>query len=321
MKLFKTIIVIVLFLGIIILIGASYVKFFLPDISIRDISIDITQERIERGRYLANHVMLCIDCHSTRDWTKYPGPIITGTEGMGGEIFDQKQGFPGIYYATNITPYELGKWSDGEIYRALTAGVGNRNNALFPVMPFHIYGNLDDEDIFSIIAYLRTIPEIKNDLPPANSDFPMNFIINTFPKEGNPQNIPPRDNLLRYGEYMTLATDCMECHTEVDKMGRPIMEIAYAGGRKFFLPNGDISISTNITPDAGTGIGDWDEDKFIKVFKTYDLGHYEPPEIMVDEFNTIMPWTAYAGLDTFDLKAIYYYLRSIKPIEKSLSIE
>jgi hypothetical protein len=187
-------------------------------------------------------------------------------------------------------------------------------------MPYHIYGKLNNEDIFSVIAYLRTIPEIKNDLPIADSDFPMNLIINTMPREGNPQNIPPKDDLLKYGEYMTLATDCMECHTEVDKMGKPIMEISYAGGRKFYLPNGELSISTNITPDSGTGIGEWDENKFIKVFKTYDLAYYSPPEIIGDDFNTIMPWTAYAGLDTFDFKAIYYYLRSIKPIEKSIPI-
>jgi len=320
MRLFKMIAIIVLFLCAVIVIGASYVKFFLPEIPVRTLSIDVTQDRIVRGNYLANHVMLCIDCHSSRDWTKYTGPIIPGTEGMGGEIFDQKQGFPGVYYATNITPYELDKWSDGEIYRALTSGVGIRNNALFPVMPYHIYGNLADEDIFSIIAYLRTIPSIKNDLPPAKSDFPMNFIINTMPREGKAQNVPSKDDMLEYGEYMTLATDCMECHTEADKMGKPIMEFAYAGGRKFFLPDGEISISTNITPDNGTGIGNWDENKFIRTFKTYDLERYEPPEMKTDESNTIMPWTAYAGLDTLDLKAIYHYLRSIKPIEKSLPI-
>jgi len=321
MKLLKILLLIVLFVCVFVLIGASYVKFFLPSIPVKNLNIDITQERVERGRYLANHVMLCIDCHSTRDWNKYTGPVEYGTEGMGGEIFDQKQGFPGKYYATNITPYELRDWSDGEIYRALTAGVGKRNNAIFPIMPFHIYGRMDEEDIFSVIAYLRTIPEIKNDLPHASSDFPMNFIINTMPRECTPQYIPPKNDLLKYGEYITLATNCMECHTEVDNMGKPIMEVAYAGGRKFFLPSGEISVSTNITPDSGTGIGEWDENKFIKVFKTYDLAYYDPPDIRGDESNTIMPWTAYAGLDTFDLKAIYHYLKSLKPIEKSLTIE
>jgi len=321
MKFFKILLLIVLFVCVFALIGASYVKFFLPSIPVKKLNIEVTPQRIERGNYLANHVMLCIDCHSTRDYDLYSGPIIPGTEGMGGEVFDQKQRFPGKYYATNITPYELKDWSDGEIYRALTAGVGKRNNALFPIMPFHIYGRMDDEDIFSVIAYLRTLPEIKNDLPNAASDFPMNYIINTMPKEGTPQNIPSKSDLIKYGEYMTLATNCMECHTEADDMGRPVMDLAYAGGRKFFLPNGELSIATNITPDPGTGIGDWDENKFIRVFKTYDLTSYIPPAMSQDDSNTIMPWTAYAGMDTFDLKAIYHYLRSVKPIEKSLPID
>lgn len=321
MKFLKIVVFIILFVCLFVLAGASYVKLFLPKVSILNLSVDITDEKVERGNYLANYVMLCIDCHSTRDYAKYSGPIVAGTEGAGGEIFDQKQGFPGKYYATNITPYELKNWSDGEIYRALTAGVGKRGNALFPIMPYHIYGRLDNEDIYSVIAYLRTLPEIKSDYPHASSDFPMNFIINTMPKQGTPQKCPPRDDLIKYGEYMTLATNCMECHTEADDMGQLMMDVAYAGGRKFYLPNGELSISTNITPDSGTGIGDWDERKFIRAFKTYDLTSYDPPDVTGDDFNTIMPWTAYAGLDTFDLKAIYYYLRSLEPIEKITSME
>lgn len=293
-------------------------KFYLPNIPVREMKIDITQERINRGRYLANHVMLCTDCHSRRDFSKYSGPIVPGTEGMGGDIFDQKQGFPGIYYSTNITPYELNNWSDGEIYRAITAGVGKRNNAIFPIMPYVLYGQLDEEDIMSVIAYLRTIPEIKSDLPPAKSDFPVNFIINTMPKEGISQKRPSKEDLSRYGEYITLASGCVECHTEADEKGRPRMELAYAGGRKFYLPNGELSISTNITPDPGTGIGEWSEEKFLRTFKTYDLTRYVPPQVNEDDFNTVMPWTAYAGLDTFDIKAMYHYLVSLNPIEKSI---
>lgn len=96
------------------------------------------------------------------------------------------------------------------------------------------------------------------------------------------------------------------------------MELAYAGGRKFYLPNGELSISTNITPDPGTGIGEWSEEKFLRTFKTYDLTRYVPPQVNEDDFNTVMPWTAYAGLDTFDIKAMYHYLVSLNPIEKSI---
>ena len=61
---------------------------------------------IARGEYLANHVTPCIDCHSKRDFTKLSGPVIPGTEGMGGEVFDNKleDDIPGVVYSRNITP-------------------------------------------------------------------------------------------------------------------------------------------------------------------------------------------------------------------------
>jgi len=95
---------------------------------------------------------------------------------MGGEVFDQKMGLPGKYITTNITPYYLADWSDGEIYRVITSGVGKRNNTIFPVMPYAAYGTLDNEDIFCVIAYLRSMPSIKNNIPPSKSDFPVNFL-------------------------------------------------------------------------------------------------------------------------------------------------
>ncbi|MBL0306430.1 MAG: hypothetical protein IPQ25_10445 [Chitinophagaceae bacterium] len=43
---------------------------------------------MNRGDYLANHVAACIHCHSKRDFSKYSGPVIPGTEGSGGDVFD-----------------------------------------------------------------------------------------------------------------------------------------------------------------------------------------------------------------------------------------
>lgn len=316
MKFFKIASFIFLVLFVIIILMVSYLKFYLPRIEIKELTVELTGDRIDRGKYLANHVMLCVDCHSTRDWNKYSGPMVPGTDGKGGEVFDQSLGLPGRYYVTNITPYELGDWSDGELFRAITAGVGKRNNAIFPVMPYHIYGNLDPEDIYDVMAYIRTLPEIKNDVPISESDFPVNLLINTFPHEGTPVKRPGKANNVEYGKYITNACGCIDCHTEADDMGNLISEFAYAGGRVFFFPNGDKVFSTNITPDAGTGIGSWDEEKFIRTFKTYDLSNYEPVSVGEGDFNTTMPWTMYAGLDTLDLKAMYSYLMSLKPIEK-----
>jgi hypothetical protein len=72
-----------------------------------------TPERIKHGEYLANHVTICIDCHSQRDYSIWSGPVVPGSFGQGGEAFTQDLGFPGKFYAKNLTPEHIGNWTDG----------------------------------------------------------------------------------------------------------------------------------------------------------------------------------------------------------------
>jgi cytochrome c553 len=321
MKKKKILIIVVGFFAVLvflILCSGIYLKYFLPNIKVKELKVEATKERIERGKYLANNVMVCVDCHSERDWSKYSGPIVPGTEGMGGEIFDQKMGLPGRYLSTNITPYSLTGWSDGEIYRALTSGVGKRNNTIFPIMPYSAYGTLDDEDIYSVIAYLRSIPSIKNNIPVSKSDFPVNFLINTMAKEGHSSKRPPQQDSVNYGKYITTAAGCLDCHTPV-KNGNLIMEKVFTGGRDFPLEGGGDIVSSNITFDKKTGIGEWDKDRFINVFKSYDLTTFVPSKVEKGDLNTLMPWTMYAKMDTTDLVAIYNYLKSLPPAENNVT--
>jgi mono/diheme cytochrome c family protein len=114
-----------------------YIKIAMPNVgSAPDIKIDATPERLALGEYLAYHVTVCIDCHSRRDWSRFSGPPAEGTIGMGGDLFDQKYGFPGTYYAKNITPSGISRYADGELFRVITTGVDKEGKALFPVMPF-----------------------------------------------------------------------------------------------------------------------------------------------------------------------------------------
>jgi hypothetical protein len=184
-------------------------------------------------------------------------------------------------------------------------------------MPVRAYGTLDDEDIYCVIAYLRSIPSIKNDNPVSKSDFPVNFLINTMAKEGHPSKRPPQQDSLQYGKYITTAAGCLDCHTPVTEKGVLIMEKAYAGGREFPMEGGTTIVSTNITFDKKTGIGEWDKDKFIYLFKSYDLTTYVPVIVEKGDFNTIMPWTMYSKMDISDLVAIFYYLKSLPPIENN----
>ncbi len=89
MKKFKKILLWIVFVALIS--GAmSYCKIALLNVGAAPVmKIDATPERIARGEYLANDVTVCIDCHSKRDWSRFSGPPLAGTLGMGGDLFDQ----------------------------------------------------------------------------------------------------------------------------------------------------------------------------------------------------------------------------------------
>lgn len=295
----------------------SYVKFLLPNVGASsDVKLVSTAESIERGRYLANSVMVCMDCHSKRDWTQFSGPVVEGSFGAGGEIFDRKLGFPGVYYSRNITPYGLSSWTDGEIFRAITAGVNKNNEALFPIMPYHYYGRMDVQDIHAVIAYLRTLPSIESKIPEREIDFPLNILINTIPKKGVATTIPNKKDSVLYGAYLVNAAGCVECHTKVDDKAQIIQGMEFAGGREFEMPGG-ILRTNNITPHE-TGLSFWSREKFIYTFKQYQDSAYKSPTLSATDFNTIMPWTMYSGMTESDLSCIYQFLKTVKPIENEV---
>ena len=314
-KVFKVLGILLLIIIIAVAGLAAYVKIALPNVGdAPDMKVEVTPERLQRGEYLAQHVMLCADCHSTRNWNEFSAPLVPGTLGKGGEIFDNKMGFPGTYYSANITPSGIGNWTDGELFRAITTGVRKNGKPIFPVMPHQNYGKLDEEDIKAVIAYVRSLPAIENKVPESESDFPMNFIINTIPEKANLSKRPPASDSIAYGKYMATASSCKDCHTPFEK-GKYIEEFFLAGGRTFELPAGTLS-SANITPDPETGIGNWTKEMFIQRFRSFrDSAAAHQKVDFMKEYNTIMPWTMYAGMTDEDLGAIYAYLRTEKPIK------
>lgn len=296
----------------------GYVKTALPNIAeAQDLKIEYTAERIARGEYLATSVSMCMDCHSTRDYSKFAAPTIPGTEGKGGELFGRTMGFPGNFYAPNITPAGIGNWTDGELFRALTTGVSKDGHALFPVMPYPNFGQMDKEDIYSIIAYIRTLKPIENNVPASEADFPVSILINTMPQEANLKALPEQKELIAYGKYMANASGCTECHTPMDK-GKRIMDKFMAGGFEFPLPDGTLVRSVNLTPDKQTGIGHWTEQQFVSRFKMYADPSYVPQTVGAGDFKTVMPWNDYSRMKEDDLKAIFAYLKSIPAINNSV---
>jgi hypothetical protein len=302
---------VVLAIAFIIYFNSSYPKVDPPSSE----KVEITPARLERGKYLANHVTVCMDCHSVRDWSKFSGPPKLETFGMGGDKFDEKSaGIPGVLYAKNITPAGISGYTDGELMRVITNGVTKEGRALFPLMPYIGYNNLTKEDLYSIIAYIRSLRPIKNDVPDGSLNFPVNLIVKTIPpKSYSPSPEPNKNNPAEFGKYLVGIAGCFDCHTKMVK-GEFVMEKAFGGGFEFQLPGGTVR-SANITPENISGIGSWTKDEFVERFKSMDPGVYPPAATGKDEFNTVMPWTMFAGMTREDLGSIYEYLRTIRPVK------
>jgi len=315
-KLFKVLGILVGIIVLLLIAGYIYLNTAFPKVDPpKNVKVEATPERIARGDYLANHVAVCIDCHSERDWTKFAGPIKPGTAGSGGEVFDEKIGFPGKVTTKNLTPANLGSWSDGEILRAITCGVNKDNKALFPMMPYPNYNNLTEEDVYSIVAYIKTLEPQEKQIPDTELNFPLNLIVKTMPIQTyTPAKEIDKSNTIEYGKYLVKIASCSECHTPSDK-GDPLPGMYLAGGSEFEFPAGVVR-SLNITPDTETGIGNWTKDDFLKRFKFYDNEEaHNVPINMETEFNTPMPWLMYSGMTDEDLGAIYDYLRTVTPVK------
>jgi len=305
---------------IVLLSSAAYVYYMLPDVGpAPELNVEVTPERVRRGEYLANHVVVCMDCHSKRDFSKFSGPLAEGTLGEGGEKFSEEFGFPGKFFAKNITPAALSEWSDGDIYRTITTGVSKNGRALFPVMPYKYYGMMDPEDVKDIIAYLRSIPPITHSVPESEPNFPFNFIINTIPQQvAVPGKKPDVSDRVAYGKYLIHIAGCVECHTPPDDKGKKLPGMELAGGWEMSLGNNHIVTTANITPDNETGIGKWTETDFVGRFKAYADSGYVVPSVNPGEFQTIMPWVMYSKMETEDLAAIYAYLRTVQPVRNAV---
>lgn len=294
-------------------LGAGYLYAEYPRVPpAGDLRIEATPERLARGQYLFDHVAGCADCHSTRDWTKYGGPIVPGTTGKGGDRFGKELGLPGDFYAPNITPAGVGHWTDGELVRAITAGVNRDGESLFPIMPYPIFGRMAKGDIEAIVAYLRTLPAIANDVPKRQLPFPMQFVVRTLPQPPSFTTRPDGRDRIQLGEY--LATGCAHCHTP-SKQGVPVPGMAFAGGVEFPLPDGGYVRSANLTPDATTGLGTLAESVFVERFKVLaELPDVDLHSATERRHNTVMPWKVLGGMTREDLGAIFAYLRSLPPV-------
>lgn len=308
MKILKIVGFVVAIVLFVILGAGLYVNFSQPNVGAAPaLTVSKDSLSIARGKYLANHVSVCIDCHSQRDWSAFSGPVVSGTEGRGGEVFDHNAGFPGKIYSSNLTPANLSGWSDGELYRAITAGVSKDGRALFPLMAYNRFGKMSSDDILSIIAYIRSLKPIPNAVPKTVLDFPVSLLNKLSPKLAEHQPLPMASDTIKYGAYLVNAAGCVDCHSKQDK-GQIIAGTEFGGGMEFRQPAGIIR-APNITKHQTAGIGSWAKELFVARFKAYEKSPLT--KIGKEELNSPMPWKMYSGMTEQDLSAIYAYLRSL----------
>lgn len=280
------------------------------------LKVPMTPERIARGRFLFQNLADCDGCHSQRDFSRIGGPVVESGRGRGNVMSAMLPDLPGTVVASNITPDPetgIGAWTDGEKIRAIREGVDRGGRALFPMMPYASYRKMSDQDVESLVAYLDSLPAVKNPLPQTKLDFPVSLLIKGEPKPAGRVMAPDPGDRLKHGEYLAALGGCSDCHTPADK-GRPVAGKLLAGGRLFASPAGAV-VSANITPDLDTGIGRWTERHFVDKFREYKeyAATGSRPAGGPESF-TLMPWLAFSQLPDEDLGAIYTYLRTVQPV-------
>jgi mono/diheme cytochrome c family protein len=227
---------------------------------------------------------LCADCH---------GP------GLAGQVMDDDPLF-GTLASANLTSGKGGvgdNFSDADFIRALRHGVDQEGKSLI-VMPSETISKLSDEDLGKVIAYIKNLPPIDNELPDsklgplARIMMVAGLIPDMLPAEIidhdaelKPDPVPGLS--IAYGEYLSFI--CAVCHTE-DLSGGP-----------------DAGEGMNLTP--GGQLADWSEQDFIQTMRT---GVAPDGEKLEDEE---MPWRSLRHYSDEQLKAMWLYFQSLPAIE------
>lgn len=254
---------------------------------------------IARGRYLVETVAACGNCHTPNG----PNGPLPGKALSGGNVFDEK---PFTAYGKNITPDRetgIGAWSNAEIIRAIREGIRPDGRLIGPPMPFQFYRGLADADLKAMVAYLRTVPPVKNAVPASV------YRIALPPAYGPPVetvSAPPQSDRIAYGAYLAgPVAHCIECHTPLLPTGLRDVSRTGAGGQPF---NGlwGISVAANLTSDRENGLGAWTDAEIERAIRkgiSRDGHKLSPP----------MAFAAYDKMSREDMSALIAWLRQLPP--------
>jgi hypothetical protein len=248
-------------------------------------------------------------CHSPRDTTKPGFPPIASKKGSGVILYDIEEA---RLAAPNITPDKetgAGNWTDDMLARAIREGIGHDGRVLSLPMYWGSFRHLSDEDLASVVVYLRTIPPVKNKLPKRRFSA-------EHEKEGQgrsqplltPVAAPDLSDPVTRGRYYIKTADCIGCHTGWYKRNPGIFGGGnklenYYGWARLWKADTSYVFSTNITPHE-TGLKGWTPELFLNVIRTGKSGLLAPR----------MPWVAYKNMTDEDLAAILTALQKLHPV-------
>lgn len=259
----------------------------------------LAEPTLERGEYLVEGPAGCGNCHTPMG---PQGPIMDMN--LSGRLVEQTPAFTAV--APNITPGgRVSEWTDDEFAKAIREGItpgGTR--VIGPPMPIALYRRLSDDDVMSMVMYLRSVPAVENDpgesvynvpLPPAYGP-PVESV--AHPEEGV---------TAAYGEYLAgPVAHCIECHSPMGPMGPDWTNQLGAGGFEFHGPWGT-SVSSNLTPHPEDGIAEWSDDDLVQMITTGvrpDGSPMMPP----------MGYGYYNRMTDEDVAAVILYLRQVPPL-------
>ena len=273
----------------------------------------VPQSPVERGSYLVNTIMACGNCHTPRD---AGGKPVTERAFSGGGLTLTTPAF--VATAPNITPdveTGIGSWSDAEIKHALVTGMRPDHGhlagvPLAAVMPANFYKALLPDDLDAIVAYLRTIKPIRNEVP--EPVYKAAVRRDPYPDAEAGFNTAMFADSAKRGAYLVTIGHCMECHSAFSRGVSDFTTGLGRGGRAFPRlsgePAGPPSIAANITSDSVAGIGGWTDQEIARAITkgiARDGRALKPP----------MAYGYYASLKPSDLADIIAYLRTVPPLQ------
>lgn len=252
---------------------------------------------LERGRYLVESIAGCGNCHTPQG----PAGPVPGKTLAGGLPF-REAAFTA--YSSNITPDPetgIGRWSDAQLVLAIREGRRPDGSLIGPPMPFGLYRSLSDNDVAAIVAYLRSVPAVKNVV--SKSEYRMPLPANYGPPVGKVADVPAGD-AVAYGRYLAGPVGhCVDCHSTPGPQGAPDLANALGAGGMEFSGSWGKSVAQNITPTQLKRYSDAELKTIITTGVRPDGSRLKPP----------MGVAYYARMNGSDLDALVAYLRTLPP--------